>query len=325
MWTLIRLLPEDVAALAREATVVNTDDSMFIELHTPWLVGRGPQEPQLLPPRTGTALDVAERSGARLSADDVGQLALSFVVLRNEKDVAARLVEESRRRGPSAAALSAEAMLAWTANPPDRGRALALLDQAVALAPQAFEPRLLRARWRWEQDRPDQFDVALADLGVALAARPGDWRAINMKLLLENRLGRSAGARADADVLLATALAPVDPDVWAQAATADANLGRFDEAIRKLEKSLEIRPYAAARWRLLAAWRRQVGQMAAAQVAEENAATTRRDGVLNLHIEARREALFGSPAKARKMLEDLLAVDPGYSPAREDLARWASR
>ncbi len=325
LWSLVRLLPEDVARLASEATTVNTDDSMFVELHAPWLVGQQRPDQRLLPPRTGTAMDVAERAGARLSPDEVGQLALSFVVLRNERDVAERLIAEARRRGPSAAALSAEAMLAWTADPPNPARALQLLDQAVDLAPGAFEPRLLRARWRWEQSHEDQFDLALADVGAALAAQPGDWRALDLRLQILNRLGRGAEALPDADALLKTPWASLDADVWADAAVADANRGQFDEAIRRLSKSLEIRPTTAARWKLLAALRRQVGQADAAREAEDNAAIARRNAVINLHIEARREALFGSTNRAREMLENLLTVDPTYAPAREDLARWAAR
>ncbi|MDH3285683.1 MAG: fused MFS/spermidine synthase, partial [Acidobacteriota bacterium] len=102
LWSLLHVTAEDATELAGQATAMNTDDSMYVELHSPWLLYTSPLEPlETLSSLPGTALDVAEADGAPLSPDATGSLAFAFATGRGQPAIARRLVREARRRGPS--------------------------------------------------------------------------------------------------------------------------------------------------------------------------------------------------------------------------------
>ncbi len=316
--SLLRLLPEDTRALGAGGGPVNTDDAMFVELHAPWVgAGGAAEQKRLIASRTSSPL--ALLGGGLADPEALGELALSFVVQRDERAIARTLIDAAGARGGAAAALAADAMLAATATPPDPARAAALLDEAVARNPRSFAARFLRARLGFESGRLEAFRGALADAEAALAAVPGDWRALHLRLQLNNALGDAAGARADAEALLATPLAPLFPDLWADAALAAAGLHRWDDAVREMRVFLDHRPNAPAQWRVLAGWLESAGRTADARAALSNAELATRNLLLSAHANARREALFGSRERAKQMLQSILRRDPSYAAAKADL------
>ncbi len=70
IWSLLRLLPEDVDELIAESATLNTDDNLFVELRTPWLLyadqfaepGSGPMD------RTWATIDAFPPGSGRLLA-----------------------------------------------------------------------------------------------------------------------------------------------------------------------------------------------------------------------------------------------------------------
>jgi tetratricopeptide (TPR) repeat protein len=96
------------------------------------------------------------------------------------------------------------------------------LDRAVALAPEAPGPRALRAELAL---RAGRFAEAEADLGVALAAWPGDAALLTRRAAARRLGGDPGGALADA------ISAGDGPAALVERGLAQAALGRRDAAI----------------------------------------------------------------------------------------------
>src|SRR5262245_3972003 len=160
LWSLVRLLPADVDRIVADAPVVNSDENLAVELASPWLVHAEATMMNanwaLFRPFTQGVVPLL--AAEPLDAERLGALALAYADTRGDADVAAALLRASESRGPSASALATRAL--FIAHGEVTPEALGALDTAVALAPDAFQPRFLRAALRWASGRDAD---ALAD------------------------------------------------------------------------------------------------------------------------------------------------------------------
>jgi spermidine synthase len=198
LWSLVRLLPADVDALVGEATVVNTDDNLAVELGTPLMLHQDTLTPnwEAFARFPRGVLPLLERDGEPLDADTLGALALSYMARRKDPAVAPTLLRTAAQRGPSNAATVAAVTLGRAVNvdgsfSPENQ--VATLDDVLARAPQDFEALLLRAQVLLESERHDE---ALACADAALAVRPDEPRALRVRADALVALERAEVARA---------------------------------------------------------------------------------------------------------------------------------
>lgn len=316
LWTLVRLTSDDVRTLAGESRRRNTDDSMFVELHTPWLVHESSaQNFDMLARVSSGVLPVAESGGARLSADEVGRLALAYAVARDNLDVAGSYAAAAEARGPSAAALTARAEILRRAHD-TLPAAAAKLEDAVALDPALPEARDLRARLFEMRRRPEQ---ALAEAELGTTAAPRDARLVHRRLRLQSITGANDAAWATAQALMALPGARFEFPMWADSGIAAVRAGRLDQGIRWLEQYLAVEPYSATKWEALADAYTRAGRTSDAARALRNRQAAIANNVRTRHRDARFEARFGSKERAAELLRSILEVDPSYAAAKQDL------
>lgn len=320
LWSLVRLVPDDISTLAREATAENTDDNMYVELRTPWSLydqSLTDANQQLFTRFTQGGLAVAEQPGAALTADDVGALAYAYASTRNDPAMARALVDEAQKRGGAAEALIARAALNREKTTATMKAAMASANDAIAMRPTAFDPWLYRAQLHFGAD---EYDEALADVDQALRVVPGDLRARYLRLQILNAQERWAEANADGEALIASPYGELELEVWAQAARAAAGADRYEQGIRLMRYYLDHSLYSADEWDELAAMYDHVGRAGDAAAARADAALARENLLLTLHQYALR-AEFVSVKEAKATYVTLLSLDPQYEPAKRALRR----
>ncbi|MCH8256735.1 MAG: hypothetical protein IIA75_02365, partial [Proteobacteria bacterium] len=81
LWSLLRLLPEDVDAIADRAKVVNNDDNLVVELRTPWTMYAGIPEKNWAFTSEFNAgiLPLLENSSEAVDPEFVGELAIAYL------------------------------------------------------------------------------------------------------------------------------------------------------------------------------------------------------------------------------------------------------
>jgi len=318
LWSLLRLLPADIDALIGSDAVVNTDDDLFVELRTPWLLygdefaepGAGPTE------RTWAAIDAFRLGGwpllepvlAGLAEPRPGELALAHIGVRHDRAVGEALAQLA---GDSGEAIAARAELARTANESDAASHAAALERAVLLEPASFPLRVLRARSHLMLQEPA---AALVELDAALALRPGDPATLALRASTLLRLGRAQEASRTLEPVMRTEYSQLQPALWFLAGSAAFESGRVDDAIPWLER------YSAAEPGLLLAWQ-LLEQGYTAQGRDADAARARRNQALNLYLLAQAAERDGDSARARDALQRALAIYPEHAPTRAALAR----
>jgi len=320
LWSLMRVTPADVDALAKRAPVVNTDDNLFIELGTPWMLYDETSRAnwQALVSTKGAILPILQQVGEPLDADRVGALAISHA----RKDSGAtedllRVANEGGRTGNAIVAATVVARRVSQGEFPVENQ-LAAADEAVALAPGGFEPLLLRAEVR---DEARDFAGSLADADAALAIRPGDPRARSLRMRALAKLGRYPEAQQEADALLATSFGQADPRVLREAPEVTLRNGQTKRSIELLEFLLRDRdPSWTHGWMLLAYAYGQLGDEKNAERAKENERITRRNRAAEYQRMARSALWLGNVADAAALLDAATGADPEYEPARVELA-----
>ncbi|MEW6269666.1 MAG: hypothetical protein AB1689_10265, partial [Thermodesulfobacteriota bacterium] len=322
LWSLLRVLPADVDTLARRAAAPNSDGNLLIELRAPLVSNRTatPENWRALAPSSDALLPALEGLAERFDHEEVAALALSYTAQRQDYTVAEKLLLAANERGRAGHAITAAVAMVRAL---DRRGALtyesqlASLDEAVALAPDAFEPRLLRAAVRLEADLAEP---ALADADAALAHQPEDPRARLIRMRARAALGREREAAADADLLLRSAAGHGDAALAREAAALFVATGRWDDARPLLEDELLARnPVWEDGWALLATVYERTGRANEAEMARYNARVARANEVRQLHRLARLALWQGDHDDARALLELALSADPEYAPARVDL------
>src|SRR5690606_7787003 len=99
LWSLMRVTPTDVEALVRTAPVVNSDDNLFIELGTPWMLydETSTANWRALVNGKGAILPLLEAMGEPLDKERIGELA--FAHARKESEAATDLLRASTQQG----------------------------------------------------------------------------------------------------------------------------------------------------------------------------------------------------------------------------------
>jgi spermidine synthase len=317
LWSLMRLTSDNLAEIASLATMRNTDDSMYVELHAPWRIQDPVDENVRLLERVGSGvLPVAETREAPLAAEEVGALAFAYAVGRNDRVIAQRLADEALRRGPSAMALCARGFMFESGPSPDPGAAYRFYEQAELLAPERVEPRLMRARWLLRDGRAEE---ALPLLDSAIARDPTSGLALGMRMRVHGIAGRTAAAWADGKVLVGLPETRLGRNFWGEAAVAALASGHTEEGLSVMRSYLEWNPLATREWEVYEDVLRRAGRTAEADVARRNLQAAIRNNLIRAHRNARFQLHFGDKESARKQLQAILERDPGYVPAQRDL------
>jgi spermidine synthase len=317
LWSLMRLTSDDLGEIARLATQRNTDDSMYVELHAPWRIQDTLDENVKLLERFDSGiLTVAETAAPPLSAEQVGALAFSYAAGRIERGTATRLVAEAKRRGPSGMALCAEGFLLESAPQPDPGTALRMYEQAVQLAPDRVEPKIMLARALVRGGRGAE---ALPLLDAVLAADPRNALALAMRMRVNGAAGRYSAGWADGKLLVSLPVSRVEKEFVGEAAVLAMASGQTAEGLELMKGFLESNPLALSEWEVYEEILRRNGRNAEADVARRNRAAAVRNQVLLAHRSARYEMRFGNKETARQLLESVVQRDPGNTAAQRDL------
>ena len=320
LWSLVRLLPDDVDRIVGDAPVVNSDENLAVELASPWQVHAESLLVQanwaLFAPFTQGVLPLLVAIGEPLDAEKLGALALAYADQRGDAAVAATLARAAESRGSSARGMAARVLLAGQGQ--TTAEALGRLDAAVTLAPGAAEPRFLRGALRFAAGRDAD---ALEDAAAVVALTPDDPRPRALRWRILQRLGRLAEAEADLDAIAISPLMETEPDLWQPAAELYIARGRIDDGTEWLRRVLEGRPTWVEGWELLAVSYERIGHRDEAARARRNAGLARRNGVMLLERDARLAAWRRDWKQARELLEQAAREDPAYFPVHQDLER----
>jgi spermidine synthase len=321
LWSLLRVTPADVEALVRRAPKVNTDDNLFIELGTPWMLYDETNRANwdAMASTKGSLVPLFQQLGEPLDGDRMGAFAFSHA--RKDSGATEELLRTANTHARSGTAIAAATVVARRVSQGEfpLENQLAAADEAVSLAPGAFEPLLLRAEIR---DESRDFAGALADAEAALAIRPGDLRARALRMRALAQQQRYPEAQQDADVLLATTFGQADPRVLREAPEVTLRNGQTKRAIDLLEFLLRERdPTWTHGWMLLAYAYGQLGDEKNALRAQENERLSRRNRAEVYHRMARSALWVGKPDDAADLLNAALQTDPDYEAARVELVR----
>ncbi|MBM4267048.1 MAG: hypothetical protein FJ144_10605 [Deltaproteobacteria bacterium] len=326
LWSTLRLLPEDVAALAAEAPGPNTDDNLRIELGSPWALYEETADPnwQSFARNERGIAPLLEALGEPIGPEVLGGLAYSYATRRQAPKLAALLAMEATRKGGSGQATAAAVFLTRQASDAAAypiEMQIATLGEAIRVASdgsdaagaEAVEPLLFRAELLLEAGRAE---AALADAEAALVVAPADGRAAHLRAQALARLGRLEAALDVIAPLLASEYAQYDPSVWELAVRLNVRAGRSEPAREILETYL-YRENSG--WDLLARLEVGRGNPEAAAVFARNAENTRRNYAILAHRNARLALWSGDRESAAQLLEAVLAEEPDNEGARRDL------
>jgi len=318
LWTLLRMVPEDLAAVVGSTGLENTDDNLFVELRTPWLLyadrfapdGQGPSDlarKQLDNAPFGVAALLM--AGAQLPGGPrLGELALSYLNVRRDAGATARI----GMFAPQAAeTIAARAQLARAGGMFDEARFESDIERATELEPHSYDLRMLRAR-----NRLGHGDVpgATEDIDAALAERPNDPAALAVRAGVLLREQRAPEARAILARLEKTEYWDTTHPLWFLAARAALESGDTADGTARMERFLVAEPGVDEGWQLLA-------QAYTAQGRVEDAARARRNQAMDLYLVALGAEQQGDAQHAREALQRALALQPDHAAARQALQR----
>jgi spermidine synthase/Flp pilus assembly protein TadD len=309
LWSLLRLLPEDIDALASKASVANSDDNLLVELRAPWTMYSALPEHHWAFTSAFEAgiLPLLEGSPEAVDPEFVGELALAYL-RRNMREVSETLMQ----RAPQAAhTLVSRALLARARGELDAAGLLARLDTALEDQPGAHELRVLRAQTRLSVQQPD---AALEDARVALLQQPDDPRALEAQAVALMTLGHLEEAQTALASLHPSEYSARRPTLWMLAGRIALLRGDSSRAAAEFERYVETNPHESAGWAQLANAYTQAGQPESAVRAQRNCGRA----IYQAGIDA---LDGGDSSKAAEFFTLALKLDPGYEPAKRALAR----
>jgi spermidine synthase len=307
LWSLLRLLPEDVDALAGRAKVVNSDDNLVVELRTPWTMYAGVPEQNWAFTSEFNAgiLPLLENSPEAMDPEFVGELALAYL-RRNMWGVSETLMQ----RAPQAAhTIVARALIARARGELDAAGVLSLLDAALEEHPGAHELRVRRAQMRLSAE---QFEPALEDTRIALLRQPDGPRALKVRAVALMGLGRLEEAQTALARLHPSEYSARRPNLWMLAGRLALALGDPNRAIEEFERYVETNPQETYGWDQLATAYEAAGQL-------ENAARARRNCGRVFYQGGLEAIKKGDSTQAAQLFGWALKFDPGYEPASRAL------
>jgi spermidine synthase len=324
LWSLIRILPEDVDRLVAGASVVNSDANLFLEIRAPRLLYQ-PQEVDnhsLFVPFEEGVLPLAARSGVA-DPGTVGALVYAYATRRSDRVVADRLADVAEEHGASPWVLAASAVIGVGEGDVDRDTALATLATAAALLPDAVEPQLARIALLRASGRTAE---AATETAALLAQHPDDRRTRVLQFELLQALERRPEARAALDALPPAWRAVDDIDLIDAEARLELAEGRPDVAAELLARTL--RAFALGwsdGWHLLAEAHERRGDADAARRARLNAERATRNTTLEYVEAARRAERQDDLARAQVLLEVAVRREPGDRDLQRELASLRTR
>ena len=318
LWTLLRLAPDDLDAIVGENALQNSDDNLFVELRTPWLLyadrfaqeGKGPAD------MTRARLDEAPFGMAALlleaarlpGAPRLGELTLSYLNVRRDVGATIHLGKLAPQTGET---VVARAQLARAEGMLDEAHFDAEIERGVELQPDSYDLHMLRARRRLGRD---EVPGALADLDAALAVRPDDSAALAVRAGSLLREKRPAEARAIVARLEQTEYWDATHPLWFLGARAELESGDLAGAIPRLERYLEAEPAATEGWQLL-----ETAYLAAGRSAD--AARARRNQAMVFYLSALGAEQQGDLPRAKEAFQRVLALEPDHARAKEAMQR----
>jgi spermidine synthase len=312
LWSLLRLLPEDVDVLsvqAYEASVANRDDNLMVELRSPWTLYAP------LPTRhwaISTAfkqgiLPLLENSSEAVDPELIGELALAYL-RRNMWGVSETLMQ----RAPQAAhTIVTRALMARALGELDDADLLARLDAALEERPGAHELRIIRAQARLAIQ---QLEPALEDTRIALLQQPDDPRALEVEAGALMGLGRLEEARTALARLHPSEYSDQHPGLWHLAGRLALLRGDPSRAIEEFERYVDTNPQEADGWAQLA--------IAYGQAEQPESTTRAQNNQGRVFYQGGVDALDkGDSLQAVQLFESAVELDPGYAPAIRALAQ----
>jgi tetratricopeptide (TPR) repeat protein len=311
LWSLLRLLPDDIDALARfgkmGGSVSNTDDNLLVELSSPWTLYSPPSKTSWASSsvfKTGI-LPLLEASPEPADPEFVGELAMAYL-RRNMLEVSETLME----RAPEAAhTIVARALIAHANGELDAAGLLEHFDTALEEQPNAHELRILRANARLSVQ---PLELALEDADFALRQEPEDPRALETRTIALVGLGRLEEAQTALSRLHPSEYSAGRPRLWLLAGQLALMSGDPKRATAELERYVEAIPEETEGWTLLSTAYDQVGEHRSALRARRNCGRVFYLG----GVDARQR---GDSAQAADLFEWALKFDPGYEPADQAL------
>jgi tetratricopeptide (TPR) repeat protein len=313
LWSLLRLLPEEVDTLARAAkaagNVANSDDNLLVELRTPWtLYAPLPKQHWAFSAEfTEGILPLLENASEAVDPEFVGELAMAYL-RRNMWEVSKALMQ----RAPQAAhTIVARALVARTRGKLNDAGLLAHLDAALEDQPGAHELRVIRAQTRLSVQ---QFEPALDDTRIALLQRPDDPRALEVRAGALMALGRLEEAQTALENLHPSEYSARRPALWLLAGRLALLREDPSRAIADFERYVEANPLKTFGWAQLATAYEQAGQPESATRARRNCARLFYQGGVDV-LDG------GDSSRAAQLFERAVEFDPDYEPAKRALTR----
>ena len=328
LWSLLRLLPEDVDALVAMAPRVNADDNLYIELATPLMLHADTLTPnwEAFARFPGGVLPLLESTGEPLDAKTLGALALSYLQRRTDPTVGPALLEAAQGRGDSAPTQLAALVLARSTNFDGTfgyDQQIAAVDAALRLDPRSFEAHLLRGQILLESE---DAATALTAADAALALRPDEPSALRLRADALTALGRDAEALAATRAVIASPAVIADEELGQREATLAVRADDPARAIALLERELERNdPTWLEGWMMLSQLRAANGDEEGAQRARRNVHKTVLNRARAYQWLARGALWRGSPEEAVPLLETAARADPDNALIAADLAGARSR
>ena len=307
LWSLLRLLPEDVEALAERASVVNSDDNLRVELRTPWTLYAGiPEQNWAFTSEFNTGiLSLLKDSPEAADPEFIGELAIAYL-RRNMWEVSETLMQ----RAPQAVhTIVARALIARARGELDATGLLAHFDAALEEQPGSHELRVRRAKLRLSVE---QFEPALKDASIVLLQQGYDPRALEAQAVALMGLGRVEEAQTALARLHPSEYSAGHPILWMLAGRLALLGGEPSRAIAEFERYVEANPQKSYGWAQLAIAYKQAGQQEGATRALRNCGRVfYQGGIAALNK--------GDSPQAAQLFAQALNFDPDYEPASRAL------
>jgi spermidine synthase len=312
LWSLLRLLPEDIDEIAGKASEANSDDNLLVELRTPWTMYSAAPEQlwNFSAAFESGILPLLEGSPEASDPEFLGELALAYL-RRNMWEVSQTLMQ----RAPAAAhTIATRAMMAVARGELNAAGLLARLDEALDDQPGALELRILRAQVRLSAQQPEP---ALEDARIALAQRLDDPRAKEALVTALVVLGGLDEAQTALASLHPSEYSDQHPGLWLLAGQLALLRGEPHRAVAEFERYVETNPQETDGWARLAVAQEHAGDAESATRAKRNQGRVYYQGGV--------EAVDrGDSSQAVQLFGWALQLDPDYEPAKRALARLQS-
>lgn len=253
LWSLMAVPPQGLAALGQQAAVVNSDDSMYVELNAPWRIYETKDDEDSHPALTIVrsvadgilpVLSEVGRDQGGVGAPLLGELAVSYLDRRRDVPVADAIHAELARRGDIAYRALYESERLKVEGQPARemlpvqakshnDRVTELLNHAVRPGSREFAPYAHRGWWLKVIGDSVQVNLRARQREAASKSNEAEVRAFVAELKQLQESARAYHEAAVQDFDAALGLRPDQLEVRHRRASVLPELGRVEEAMRE--------------------------------------------------------------------------------------------